>query len=184
MFLCAVSVPEGVQPGNLLTVLSPDGSGRIVQARVPEGLSAGHTFFVDFPPLDEQPSKSGEPIAVTGIPVDPKGPLPNQQQNPSVAQPLALSSNDLLLTPNDTQTTTNPQAIREDRVLVHVPPGASAGDKIRVQCPNGQIIEATVPEGGLSKFYVQVPPTRNQRQNWHDNPLAYGAPMIIGPALL
>ena len=46
----SVTVPEGVQPGQTLTVRSPDGS-QSVRAIVPDGLTAGDGFLVRFPPL-------------------------------------------------------------------------------------------------------------------------------------
>jgi hypothetical protein len=66
----------------------------------------------------------------------------------------------------------------DNRALVRVPPGVSPGSKIRVKIPDGRVIEATVPPGEATQFYVKVPP---KKQNWHDNPLAYAAPMAVAP---
>jgi hypothetical protein len=69
----------------------------------------------------------------------------------------------------------------DNRVLVQVPPGAAPGSKIRVKIPDGRVIEATVPRGEDTQFYIKVPP---RKQNWHDNPLAYAAPMAVAPFLM
>jgi hypothetical protein len=39
----------------------------------------------------------------------------------------------------------------------------------------------TVPKGEVTQFYVKVPP---KKQNWHDNPAAYAAPMVVAPFFL
>jgi hypothetical protein len=63
--LMAVSVPEGLNPGDNLLVRSPDGSGRVISAVVPEGALPGHTFLVQMPVEEKPPT----PIAVMGVPV-------------------------------------------------------------------------------------------------------------------
>lgn len=55
-------------------------------------------------------------------------------------------------------------------VLITVPPNAERGSKIRVQIPDGRIMDVTVPlDPTVTKFYLRVKP---KNQNWHDNPLA------------
>lgn len=178
--VCAlvVSVPENVAPGQLLTVLAPDGSGRVVQAIVPQGLLAGHTFFVSFAPA----------VAVAGIPLDPNlakqvgstpqpTPAPQKDDNADLLLSLEMEDEDGKLE-SESQT---------DMVLVNVPPGANPGDKVRVELPDRRQVEVVVPDGGVQHFYVRIPPrtTENaQRRNWHDNPMAYGAPMLAAPLLL
>ena len=135
----AVAVPENSSPGDILLVLAPDGSGRTVSARVPEGCGAGHVFFVSFaPPV----------VAVTGVPVE---------------QPLVVNALDQYQqTEQDLELVeeTNEQAAdMKDIVLVTVPEGSKPGDKIRVQLPDQRIVEAVVPEGNVKQFYVQGPPS-------------------------
>ena len=46
--LVAVSVPDNMPPGSTLLVATP--SGRTIEAQVPQGVFAGHTFLVQVPP--------------------------------------------------------------------------------------------------------------------------------------
>ena len=64
------------------------------------------------------------------------------------------------------------------KVLVRVPKGVAPGSKIRVKITDGRVIMVTIPKGEVTQFYVQVPP---KNQNWHNNPAAYAAPMVVAP---
>lgn len=48
--LVAVRVPQGYGPGDLICVVSPDGSGRQITVVVPQNVTTGQTFMVEFPP--------------------------------------------------------------------------------------------------------------------------------------
>lgn len=198
----------------MLTVLAPDGSGRVVQARVPDGALAGHTFLVQFAPAPIH-------VAVTGVPVDPQLAAKMNPTPPVAATTTTTAAVDVpptataktgttststvsggltdLLLATETNAPTNQfntnnvgdsssnnnnndRPMNEDGlILVRVPPGSSPGDKIRVRLPDQRLVDAVVPPGNVSEFYLKPPP---KQQNWHDNPLAYGAPMLLGPALL
>lgn len=62
--LVKVVVPDGVDPGQILMVACPDGSGRMVRAQVPEGAMPGYVFLVRIPPV--------QPVVVIGVPVERK----------------------------------------------------------------------------------------------------------------
>lgn len=195
--LIAVSVPEGINPGDELLVASPDATGRVVSAVVPERALPGHTFLVKLPPLSEAP------VAAVGVPLE-ENDITNEASNKSgtedtkvvVGEDLAgdlqlrETSNDIeQQRPHSEVEMTRDEATRSrgntnsrdgESVLIKVPPGALPGEKIRVQIKPGQTIEATVPEGNVKEFYVRVP---RQKQNWHDNVLAV-APMTAGPFLM
>lgn len=66
-------------------------------------------------------------------------------------------------------------------VKIKVPPGRTSGDRFRVQIPDGRTIDVVVPAGIIDEFHVKVPP---KKQNFHDNPIAVHAPMLLGPMLL
>lgn len=201
----AVSVPENVHPGQEILVKAPPTNGildgRCIRATVPEGALPGHTFLVKFDSTDTQ----HDVVAVMGVPVeqdlllsmdtDEKKNTPSNTttvvDTPVVAgqmlhQPVAASMPPVSNPQQQQQPTLSnghgqQQQHDGNRILVKVPPGVLPGEKIRVKIPDGRTIDATVPAGETEQFYVQVPP---KHQNWHDNPLAYGAPMIVAPLLL
>jgi hypothetical protein len=93
----------------------------------------------------------------------------------------------------------------EMKMLITVPPGVDGGTTIYAKIPgdDNRYLPVKVPRGGVSQFYVgyvyghtitesqmydQDRITKigqeRKRQNWHDNPIAYGAPMIAAPLLL
>lgn len=70
----------------------------------------------------------------------------------------------------------------DGRVLITIPYGSKPGDKIRVRHEDGRIIETTIPKelpADVTNFYVKVPTANHQ--NWHDNPVVAGAPLLAGP---
>lgn len=171
-----------------------------MRATVPDGALPGHTFLVrmENPPV----------VAVTGIPVEtvPHDLLltPESNENKDVESHVELMNYEHLdapwqpphmhIPPPIPPPQMQPQAHQrqeqqqqrqrdsnDNRVLVKVPPGVAPGSKIRVKIPDGRVIEVTVPPGDATQFYVKVPP---RKQNWHDNPLAYAAPMAVAPFLM
>mmetsp|Transcript_6403 Transcript_6403/g.9062 ORF Transcript_6403/g.9062 Transcript_6403/m.9062 type:complete len:324 (-) Transcript_6403:1101-2072(-) len=151
--------------------------------------------------------------------------LPVVVQGKDVGTKIQLQSDDLLLTEDEQQSseppfsTTNnttttasfstekvatvePKNYEDDSqnlVLVKVPPGARAGQKIRfvLSDTHKTQIETVVPEGNVTEFYVAVPPhifikdnnnrddnPTTQQQNWHDKPAAYIAPMVVLPFIV
>jgi hypothetical protein len=183
--MMAVSVPEGVRPGDEILVRTVDGSGRILSSIVPTGALPGHTFLIQMPPNQEPALAVGvlmEDCSTAG--------LSETLEATQVVAGHDVESNDLRLL--DTTNEPFATAVRSDvepvahlsgenLVLVMVPEGASKGDTILVPLSDGRTIKATVPDANLTKFYLQVPPS-HQRQNWHDSSLAV-APMTFGPFL-
>lgn len=196
----AVVVPEGMLPGETVHVSAPDGSGRMVEAVVPAGVKAGSTFLVQFPAspvaarvpilpptagnvgcVSEQIGKPGSVGSVEGITQQEE-----QKQPPDLLDSVSCNGQH--------QPTTD-----ESLILVQVPDGVGPGSKIRVPVPGegDRFVEAVVPAGNVKEFYVsydaqggqqQRPVSGNDdngnRQNWHDNPAAYAAPMPVAPFLL
>ena len=162
---------------------------------MPEGALPGHTFLV----------KMETHLAVMAIPVENEPhhllltdeshetkdmPFPDLLNRECIDAPQQQSQiqPQLQIPPSQMQPEVQQQQQQQwyngsydNQVLVHVPPGVAAGSKIRVKIPDGRIIEATVPQGEVTQFYVKVPP---KDQNWHDNPAAYAAPMVVAPFLL
>ena len=94
---------------------------------------------------------------------------------------------------------------QEQTMMIIVPPGVDAGSTIYAKLPGNdpRFLPVKVPQGGVSQFYVSyvyghtisesemleqhkrsMEEQSNQKQNWHDNPAAYAAPMIAGPFLM
>jgi hypothetical protein len=92
-----VIVPDGAYPGQVLHVTVPDGSGRVVAATVPPGLSPGTVFMVECPaaapgvsanlpvatPVSYPPQVPQQQTATAAAPYYP----PQQYQQPIQAQP-------------------------------------------------------------------------------------------------
>lgn len=100
----------------------------------------------------------------------------------------------------------------QNLIIVSVPPGVSAGTTIYAQIPSffatqeqKRYVPVTVPKGGVSQFYtcymyghtlnemqvmaveqerVAKQSGHEQKQNWHDNSVAYTAPMVAYPFLV
>lgn len=196
LFSDTVIIPEGVKPGQTIFAVVPDGSGRFVSAVVPEGCFPGHNLLV---------TATSAPLVVTGVPVDEsqipvvQGEEPSDlllteegqgtsEQQTASSDEAALQSEEIEMMnhqtaepPAATERSTTSQ--QHDRLLIQVPPGVSPGSKIRVKVNDGRTIDVVVPPGETSQFFVQVPRNSN-RQNWHDSPVAYAAPMVIAPLLL
>lgn len=138
-------------------------------------------------PLGPEPRLADHPFAGLFPPPipPPSAPLPPQ----SSSSPLSPTT--------EVQESSNSTGTGEDElVLVQVPPGALPGTTLRVQLDDGRLLEATIPEGGGTEFFVRVPTTSNsdnshprsatpqqgqpqsQSQNWHDHPLAL-CPMAL-----
>jgi len=197
----AVTVLEGQKPGQAILVAAPD--GRMVSAVIPERYQAGHTFLVYFAPIL---TSAENHVLVTGVPVDDVNQKPGDYVPPSqpeisnlvatapmVSRPMQ-HQDDLHSSISQNQSTevnsfskqhlTSKKQISnhldaKGLVLVHIPPGANPGDKVRVILPDQSEFDAMIPQGlnGVTHFYVKPSP---KKQNWHDNPLAYGAPMAVG----
>jgi hypothetical protein len=182
-----VTVPSGTSPGQTLLIQHPSANGQVISAAIPEGHYAGNTFYVRFPPLVVV---SGTPVGnpqLTGQQQSQTYEPAQQQQSPqpggggqSYAPPPALQQQ---------QGKKKYKRCSEEMLLLHkkglvkikVPPNLQAGDKMRVQIPDGRMINVVVPSGNVSEFQVKVPP---KKQNWHDNPIAVHAPMALGPLLM
>lgn len=75
-------VPDGSYPGQVLHVTVPDGSGRVVAATVPQGLSPGAVFMVECPAA--APGGSANLPVATPVSYPPQVP---QQQAVTTATP-------------------------------------------------------------------------------------------------
>lgn len=185
-----VTIPQGMQSGQNILVQHP--SGQVISATIPPGHDSGATFYVRFPAATN--------IVVAGVPVQssaddfatrfgasggaagnamnrphqqqpqqpPYRPPPQQQKQGKKKKYKRCSEEMLLLN-------------KKGLVKIKVPPNLGAGDKMRVQIPDGRMITVTVPPGNVSEFQVKVPP---KKQNFHDNPIAVHAPMALGPLMM
>ena len=160
-------MPENTQPGDTLLVLNPDGSGRTVSARIPEGCGAGRVFFVSFaPPVIATPVQSmdmsgSDPVYVVHA-MDHRSSSQEFQQVQQQQQQQA--EQDLELVEEASPGVGNGTSNQQNMILVTVPEGSKAGDTISVQLPDQRIVEAIVPAGGLSHFFLQVPPSSEGAQ--------------------
>jgi hypothetical protein len=137
---------------------------------------------------------------MTGVPVDKLGDLYLTQDNFQDSQVVGGKDTPGLIQPNQKEHTVTsslhviPQQCKNGRpfIKVKVPKGLSPGSTFRVQLPGKEkcYADLVVPEGNGSelmldpKHIISPPVKRSNKQNWHDNPAAYGAPMIVGPFLL
>lgn len=143
-------------PGQSIVVQHPT-SGQTVTATIPEGHFEGATFQVRFP---------HQHTVVQGAPV-----VANSNQPPNnngQKKKYKRCSEEMLL------------LHKKGLVKIRVPPNLKAGDKMRVQIPDGRMMNVTIPPGPPAEFQVKVP---NKKQNFHDNPIAV-APMTLGPLLM
>jgi hypothetical protein len=180
-----VTVPPGVRPGQAIHVMAPDGSGRLIEARVPQGLTAGSTFMVQ-PPSPSPPlplvaatlvRPSNDAHNVQAMPVndystipplqarrpfsmaldDSGGPFSSSPQ-PANSAPISYSGNYY----GESLSQSPPQSAPAGQklLLVNVPPGMSAGSTLHVQVPNepGRLLQAQVPSGNVSSFHVAYTP--------------------------
>lgn len=159
--LVQVVVPDNnMGPGDTVHVLAPDGSGRLIAARIPEGHGAGSVFFVTMP----FPAVA----VVTGVPIDRDLVVVNSMD--VTAQP---AEQDLELA-EENGSTNNTESIR---VLVRVPEDSKPGDSIRVELPDKRVVEAVVPHGNVQDFYVEAPCARDYQHSG-----ASARPMMSLPA--
>jgi hypothetical protein len=186
-----------MSPGQSLIVRHPN--GQAVSASIPEGFRVGQTFHVQFPlvvsgvavgpqqhsnaesykpPQQQQPTNGVVSVFGGGVSQPPQGQIrQQQQQQQQQPQPQGKKkkykrcSEEMLLLHN------------KGLVKIKVPPNLQAGDKMRVQIPDGRTINAVVPPGKNPSeyFHVKVPP---KKQNFHDNPVAVLAPMALGPLFM
>jgi len=258
--LMAVTVPEGLGPGDNLYVVVPGTKieSRTIQAVVPPDAYAGHVFLVRIPKEGaavSPPRLPLSPVAVVGENVS-TPPSPDSHRGDELQSQVVpghdVENTELRLQVEEEQgeeveveveeeeeanmaTIYPPQLPRPDAaapsfgqlqleadlpaesplpqfantveieesslVLVKVPPGAAPGSKLHVRVDDGRLIEATVPEGNVPKFYLRVPaPQSNEtpvesnnpeqqsntnhdhgnddQQTWHSHPVAV-APMVL-----
>jgi hypothetical protein len=191
-FRSLVTIPQGMQSGQNILVQHPRGNGQVVSATIPPGHGAGATFYVRFPtaapmvvagvPVTQKQKQSsaddfatgfGAPCAVAGnmnhVQEQQQEYRPPQQQQKQGKKKYKRCSEEMLL------------LNKKGLVKIKVPPNLGAGDKMRVQIPDGRMITVTVPPGNVSEFQVKVPP---KKQNFHDNLIAVHAPMALGPLLM
>mmetsp|Transcript_14461 Transcript_14461/g.23930 ORF Transcript_14461/g.23930 Transcript_14461/m.23930 type:complete len:226 (-) Transcript_14461:146-823(-) len=190
--LVGVTIPNGMGPGQNLLIQHPSGNGQVVSATIPNGHHAGSVFYVRFP--------ASNPVVIAGVPVvqQPHKQSPGLPQTDDFASGFGGGNNNNQQYRPPAQHQQQPQKQQgkkkykrcsEEMLMLHnkglvkikVPPNLKAGDKMRVQIPDGRMINATVPPGNVSDFHVKVPP---KKQNFHDNPIAVHAPMALGPLMM
>jgi hypothetical protein len=189
-----VRVPKGSSAGQTILVKHPSGNNQVVSTVIPEGHYPGSTFYVRFPPA---PGVSGIPASnpqTSGKQANHASQSPNQPRHPSDASvsgfgSVISQSHGNPPNRNAKHETKKHKRCSEEMLLLHnkglvkvrVPPNLKPGDKMRVQIPDGRIIDTVVPPGNLSEFHVKVPA---KKQNFHDNPVAVHAPMLLGPLFM
>lgn len=183
-----MTVPDEMGPGQDLLIQHPSGNGQVIAATIPEGYQAGSMFHVRFPTsnptvvsgtsvIQQSHQQSNGPADIaSGFGGDnsagqhqPYRPSAKQQQQGQGKTKYKRCSEEMLLLHN------------KGLVKIKVPPNLSAGDRMRVQIPDGRMINATIPAGNVSEFHVKVP---TKKQNFHDNPIAVHAPMALGPLMM
>jgi hypothetical protein len=162
--------------------MAPDGSGRLIEARVPQGLTAGSTFMVQ-PPSPSPPlpmaaatllrppnaSHNGQSMPVneysTVAPLQAKRPfaMALDDTDSSSAQPAnsaAINYSGNYYGGSLSQSPPQSAPAGQKFLLVNIPPGMSAGSTLHVQVPNepGRLLQAQVPSGNASSFHVAYTP--------------------------
>jgi len=186
--MVAVTVPQGVLPGQMLQVVAPDGSGRMVKAAVPHSIGPGSTFMVQFPPALPRPppadysmapettgpfplpSVAPSPIPVA-FPVAPEGgkasPLPvGVEGGYDGIAVLPPPSSSLSLAPHSTDSGAHTQqqlGPGQKLIKVQVPPGTMPGTPLNVQVPGepGRTVLAKIPPGVKEFDVPYTPSSRN-----------------------
>lgn len=200
--LVNVTLPEGCHAGQVIHVQDPNStSGRVAQIIVPPGSRSGTTIMVKL--AEEQyftPDETGNNGGfVTDLTLKEEVIAPNSEimANNRVlvqSQDIPLS---YLVSPQSSQNDYQ-KKVKQSSMLVRVPVGVAPGTTIHVKIPDeDKFVPVTVPEGGVSQFYanysvvdtIDIKNGVNQQQqskkkSWHDNPIAYGAPMLILPGIV
>jgi hypothetical protein len=177
-----------------------------MRATVPDGALPGHSFLVQFK-SDADPVMGvqvEQDLLLSAENNQNESATPNQDNTVTVVgtrairQVLQQSQQSSSTSGDMVQTTSQSNGRQESarkcslehqdsitpdgRVLITVPYGSKPGEKIRVRHEDGRIIETTIPKElppNVSQFYVKIP--NPNHQNWHDNPVVYGAPLLVGP---
>lgn len=188
-----VTVPNGSSPGQTIVVKHPRANDRIVSAVIPEGHHPGSTFYVRFPMtmVSSIPATNSQLSGKQANHAS-QSPHPPQSSTENFVAGFGsdrISSNGNPPIPNAKPGTKKYKRCSEEMLLLHnkglvkvrVPPNLKPGDKMRVQIPDGRMINTVIPPGNVSEFHVKVPA---KKQNFHDNPIAVHAPMLLGPLLM
>ena len=145
-----VSVPENCKPGDEILVTCGADSDRMIAATIPPGSFPGSSFLVRMPPV---PEASVVPYGT------------EDTKFGSTAGNGVVSGQDTDLHLHSSSSPPEAVAVPEqqlqdpDLILVKVPPGTRKGEKLRVNLPDGRVMEAAVPQDGLKEFYMRAPPT-------------------------
>jgi hypothetical protein len=158
--LSLVTVPPGISPGQTIHVAHPDGSGRLIQAVVPPGITTGGKFMVRAPPSVQAPPEIAEPVGEyarvdscdysshpSPIPV----PFSQALDHP---EPLPMTNASPILSPSAPPS----DPVGKSLLRVQVPPGMAPGSTIHVTVPGeNRLIQAVVPPN-CTEFHVQYEP--------------------------
>ena len=200
-----VVVPANCYPGQMIQVIAPNDEERVLGVVIPRHCTKpGSCFLVQFPP----PSKESSVNVANEFGINQDSDDRHQNTNNTndvdpLKEPL-LQDHDI----NDSDENKTQQISmrnhEEERILITVPRGADAGSTIYAKIPSNdnRYVPVKVPKGGISQFYISytfahtinknemIKQQANEKeqlsrknQNWHDNPIAYGAPMVVLPLL-
>ena len=133
-----ITIPNGVRPGNKMTVNLPD--GRQVTVVVPQGMHPGNKMTVNYNATPAPAPQQHQPVQQYQAPPPPMPPMqPVMQQ---------------------------PQQSENKQVMITIPNGVVAGNRMTVNLPNGQQAQVVVPQGYSAgmKMTVSYKATRQQSQ--------------------
>jgi len=148
-----ITIPNGVRPGNKMTVNLPD--GRQVTVVVPQGMHPGNKMTVNYNAPPAPAPQQHQPVQQYQAPPPPMPPMqPVMQQ---------------------------PQQSENKQVMITIPNGVVAGNRMTVNLPNGQQAQVVVPQGysaGMkmtisykaTRQQSQPPPQQQQRQSFTPMP--------------
>lgn len=205
--LVKVVVPPGCQPGEMVLVTAPDDKNRAVNVIIPRHCSKpGTSFLVQFPPPHTTNnttigSKSYDEKNMQMMLIDHDLSLKEGAVRSDPLKEKLLGDEEERNTRDviDEDSANIHNKDNEERIaFISVPPDAVPGTMMYTQLPgfDKRYLPVRVPKGNVSQFYVayvfghtisesekEERLSRNQ-QNWHDNPIAYGAPMVTMPFLI
>jgi len=201
--LVYVTLPEGCHAGQVIHVQDPNStSGRVAQIIVPPGSRSGTTIMVKLP--EDQyftPDETGNNNGfLTDLTLKEEVVAPHSETTEANNRFLVQSQDIPMsyLASHQSNQNNYQQKEKQSSMLVKVPVGVAPGTIIHVKIPDeDKFVPVVVPKGGVSQFYANYSledtinmknggnqQQQSKEQNWHDNPIAYGAPMLVLPGIL
>jgi len=197
--LVNVTLPEGCHPGQVIHVQDPNSrTERVAQIVVPPGSRAGTTIMVKLPEeqyftLNNETIDSSGSGFVTDLTLRNEEEVVLSSSGTQTHNRVVVQSQDIPPSPISSHQS-NQTNEKEFSMLIRAPVGVAPGTIIHVKIPDDdKFVPVAVPEGGVSQFYanyrladtidMKENQNRSKKQNWHDNPIAYGLPMLVLPGL-